>query len=75
MRYGNTTPLYIPYGDLYDAPQIVYSIDGNSEEIKEISPDTRIDSLEGLLYGDFSKYEEVQCNFNLSFYIIRCHMA
>lgn len=65
----NTTPLYNTYGDLYDAPQIVYSIDGNSEEIKEISPDTRIDSLEGLLYGDFSKYEEVQCNFNLSFYI------
>lgn len=50
----NTTPLYNTYGDLYDAPQIVYSIDGNSEEIKEISPDTRIDSLEGLLYGDFS---------------------
>ena len=32
----NTTPLYNTYGDLYDAPQIVYSIDGNSEEIKEI---------------------------------------
>ena len=31
----NTTPLYNTYGDLYDAPQIVYSIDGNSEEIKE----------------------------------------
>ena len=50
----NTTPLYNTYGDLYDAPQIVYSIDGNSEEIKEISPDTRKQRLERLLYRDYS---------------------
>ncbi|MCD8184439.1 MAG: DEAD/DEAH box helicase [Bacteroides sp.] len=62
----DTTILYNTYGDLYDTPQIVYSDNGKPEEI---SPDTRIDSLEGLLYGDYSKHEELQCSFNLSFYI------
>ena len=62
----NTTLSYNTYGDLYDTPQIIYS---DSGQPKEISPDTRIDSLEGLLYGNFSKCKEVQCNFNLSFYI------
>ena len=55
----NTTPLYNTYGDLYDAPQIVYSIDGNSEEIKEISPDTRIDSLEIPLWQDDTRKREL----------------
>ena len=63
---ADTTKLYNTYGDLYDTPQIIYSDYGQPEEI---SPDTRIDSLEGLLYGNFSRCKEVQCNFNLSFYI------
>lgn len=71
----NTIPLYNTYGDLYDAPQIVYSIDGNSEEIKEISPDTRIDSLEGLLYGDFQSMKRFNVTLIYLFTLIRCHMA
>lgn len=47
---ADTTKLYNTYGDLYDTPQIIYSDYGQPEEI---SPDTRIDSLEGLLYGNF----------------------
>lgn len=43
---ADTTKLYNTYGDLYDTPQIIYSDYGQPEEI---SPDTRIDSLEGLL--------------------------
>lgn len=63
----NTNIIYNTYEDLYDVPHIVYS--SGNEAPKEISPDTVIENLEGLLYGDYSKYEELQCNFNLSFYI------
>ena len=71
----NTTPLYNTYGDLYDAPQIVYSIDGNSEEIKEISPDTRIDSLEGLYMEIFQSMKRFNVTLIYLFTLIRCHMA
>ena len=73
----NTTPLYNTYGDLYDAPQIVYSIDGNSEEIKETNI-TRLQEL--IVLKDY--YMEIfqgMKRFNVTliylFTLIRCHMA
>lgn len=71
----NTTPLYNTYGDLYDAPQIVYSIDGNSEEIKKYHQIQELIVLKDYYMEIFQSMKRFNVTLIYLFTLIRCHMA
>lgn len=71
----NTTPLYNTYGDLYDAPQIVYSSPEIPKKSKKYHQIQELIVLKDYYMEIFQSMKRFNVTLIYLFTLIRCHMA